>query len=79
MSMEHLSVNEETVFLTAVYKIMYLLAVPCTAFALSCIHSLLLSVTYLSLASLGNRGMLCCGAWCCVVTEWTSTCAAQVL
>ena len=63
----------------AVYKILYLLAVPCTAFALSWFHFMMLSVTYLSLASVGNRGILGCGAWYYVVTERTSTCAMQVL
>jgi hypothetical protein len=64
---------------TAVYNIMYLIAVPCTAFALLCFLSMMLSVMYLSLAAVGNRRMLCCGAWCYVVTERTSTCAVQVL
>ena len=62
----------------AVYKIMYLLAVPCTAFAFSCFRFMMLSFMYMS-ASVGNRGMLGCSAWCYVVTKWTSTCAVQVL
>jgi hypothetical protein len=49
---------------TAVCKITYLLAIPRTAFAFSCFHSMMLSVMYLSLASVGNRGMSCCSAWC---------------
>jgi hypothetical protein len=56
---------------------MCLLAVPRTAFALSCFHFMMLSVTCLSLASVGNRSMLCCGAWRYNATEWTSTCAVQ--
>jgi len=54
---------------TAVYKIVYLLGDPRTAFAPLCFHSMMLPVMYLSLASVGNRGMLGCGARYYVVTE----------
>jgi len=40
---------------------------------------MMLSVIYLSLASLGNRSMLGCDAKGYVVTRRTSTCGVQVL
>lgn len=62
------------------YKIIYLLAVPRTAFVLSCFHSKMLSFMYLSLASVGNRGMcmLPCMVLCCDRVDFYLFCAGAV-